>query len=276
MPLSHRLGTATVVALHDGEGPFFQPRTEAFPGATERHWRLADECDPAAVTDDGRWLLRFRCFGIRFDNGPMVLVDAGIGPTDSPAASWAPVPGRLPDELAAAGIEPDDVDVVVITHLHTDHIGWAVTGRGGTPYFRNARYLMQRAEADAIRRFAAPAADYLLDPLIAAGQLSMLDGDEPLAHGLRVVATPGHTPGHQSVLLETAQDALLLTGDLLVHAVQLVAPEVAYAHEMDQDTARESRATLLRELAARPSAILATSHLSEPFLRLAGEQPGVG
>lgn len=271
---SHRIGSATVIALHDGEGPFFQPRTEAFPGATGRHWRLADERDPDAVTDDGRWLLRFRCFAIQLGSGSTVLVDAGIGPADSPAASWAPVPGRLPDELATAGIEPDDVGIVVITHLHTDHIGWAVTGRGGTPYFRNARYAMQRAEVDAIRRFAAPVGGYLLDPLIAAAQLSIVDGDEPLAPGLRLVATPGHTPGHQSVLVETAEDTVLLTGDLLVHAVQLVDPDLAYAHEMDQDTARASRVTMLDDLAARPSAILATSHLSQPFVRLAGEQPG--
>ncbi|MDG4789815.1 MBL fold metallo-hydrolase [Micromonospora sp. WMMD1102] len=271
--LSRRVGPVTVVALPDAEGLFFQPRAEAFPTATAAHWRLADERDPGAVTADGRWRLPFRCFALRFDDGPdagrVVLVDAGVGPADAPARSWAPVPGRLPAELAAAGIAPEQVDTVVLTHLHTDHVGWAVTGEGGTPYFRNARYLLQRAEVAAFRRHdPAGVAGYLLDPLTAAGQLDALDGDLRLTPGVRIVATPGHTPGHQSVLVEHADDALLLTGDLLVHAVQLVAPELPYAHEVDPTTARASRQRLLAELAARPTGTLGTPHLSEPFVPL--------
>ncbi|MEO3923514.1 MBL fold metallo-hydrolase [Micromonosporaceae bacterium B7E4] len=271
--LSRSVGPITVVALPDAEGLFFQPRAEAFPTATAAHWRLADERDPGAVTADGQWRLPFRCFALRFDDGPaagrVLLVDAGIGPVGAPARSWAPVPGRLPAALAAAGIAPEQVDTVVLTHLHTDHIGWAVTGEPGTPYFGNARYLLQRAEVAAFRRHdPSGVAGYLLDPLTAAGQLDALDGDARLAPGVRVLATPGHTPGHQSVLVEYADQALLLTGDLLVHAVQLVAPELPYAHEDDPITARDSRERLLTELAARPTATLGTPHLSTPFVPL--------
>jgi glyoxylase-like metal-dependent hydrolase (beta-lactamase superfamily II) len=259
-----RIGTATVIALDDGQGPFFEPRAQAIPTATAEHWRRADAADPRARGAAGEWLLRFRCFAIRNDDGRTVLVDAGIGPADAPAAAWAPTPGTLPESLAAAGIAPADVHAVVLTHLHTDHIGWSVTG--GTPYFPNARYVMQRAEAEAISDLGAPAGPYAIAPLTAAGVLDLVDGDTRLAENLTAVATPGHTPGHQCALLDTGTERVLVTGDLLVHAVQLVEPALAYAHEMDPAAAAASRTELLRELAARPGPFtLASAHLGEAF-----------
>jgi glyoxylase-like metal-dependent hydrolase (beta-lactamase superfamily II) len=255
-----RIGAATVIALDDGQGPFFEPRTRAFPTATPAHWRAADAADPRALGADGGWVLRFRCFAIRYDDGRTVLVDAGIGPADAPAAAWAPTPGRLPESLAAAGIAPADVHAVVLTHLHTDHIGWAVVD--GAPYFPNARYVMQRAEADAIRDLGSPAGPYAIAPLTAAGVLDLVDGDTPVAPHLTAVATPGHTPGHQCALLDSGTDRVLVTGDLLVHAVQLVDPTLPYAHEMDPATAAASRTRLL----ALPGPLtLATAHLGEAF-----------
>ncbi|MER7439772.1 MBL fold metallo-hydrolase [Micromonospora avicenniae] len=265
MPLSRTLGSITVTALSDGEGPFFQPRGEAFPGATEAHWRAADRLDPGAVTGDGRWWLRFRAFAVRVGDGPVTLVDAGIGPADSLAANWAPVPGRLPAELAAAGIDPADVRTVVLTHLHTDHVGWAVTGSPGTPYFRNATYLLQRAEVAAVDLVNPELRAGLIAPLRAAGQLREVDGGTTIGSGVRLLPTPGHTPGHQCVLVEADDSRLLLTGDLLVHTVQLVDPELAYAHEADPTAARRSRTALLRELARQGRAVLATPHLGAPF-----------
>ncbi|SIQ09584.1 MBL fold metallo-hydrolase [Micromonospora avicenniae] len=256
MPLSRTLGSITVTALSDGEGPFFQPRGEAFPAATEAHWRAADRLDPGAATGDGRWWLRFRAFAVRVGDGPVTLVDAGIGPADSPAASWAPVPGRLPEELAAAGIDPADVGTVVLTHLHTDHVGWA------GPLFPNADHVIQRAEVDALELFHPELPARLLTPLRATGRLRVVDGETSLTPGVRLLHTPGHTPGHQSVLIEADDDRLLVTGDLLVHAVQLVDPDLAYAHEENPDAARRSRADLLATLSP---AILAPPHLTAPF-----------
>ncbi|MFD0782784.1 MBL fold metallo-hydrolase, partial [Micromonospora azadirachtae] len=77
---------------------------------------------------------------------------------------------------------------------------------------------------------------------------------------------PGHTPGHQCVLVEADESRLLLTGDLLVHAVQLVAPELGYAHEEDPTTARTSRTNLLRAMSEAGPTILATPHLGTAFL----------
>lgn len=264
MPLIRSTGTATVIALEDGVGTFFQPREEVFPKAAPDDWARADALDPGAVTADGQWLLRFRCFAIRLDSGETVLVDAGIGPADSPAASWAPVPGRLPSELAAAGIAREEVSAVVLTHLHTDHIGWAVVagGEAAEPYFPNARYVLQRAEAAALD--SPRMSERVLDPLRATGQLHLVDGTTRLGPGVSTVATPGHTPGHQCVLLESAGETLAVTGDLLVHAIQLADPRQPYAFESDPDLARESRVRLLDEL-AMAGGVLATAHLTDPF-----------
>ncbi|MGC4767616.1 MBL fold metallo-hydrolase [Micromonospora sp. DT44] len=262
MPLSRTLGSITITALTDGEGAFFQPRDEAFPHATAAHWAEADRRDPGSVTADGQWWLPFRSFAMRSGDGPVTLVDAGIGPTDAPAASWAPVPGRLPAELAAAGIDPTDVETVVLTHLHSDHIGWAVTGTPGRPYFPNASYLLQRAEVNAAEALNPELPAGLIAPLRAAGQLRVVDGETDLTPGVRLLSTPGHTPGHQSVLVTVADERLLITGDLLVHTVQLVDPTLAYAHEEDPDEARRSRETTLTT--ANPT-LLATPHLTTPF-----------
>ena len=116
MPVSRTVGGVTVPALEDGAGLFFEPREVAFPEADPRLWAEADPPDPAGVRD-GAWQLKFRCFALRFDDGRVILVDAGIGPASAPS-TWAPLPGRLPDELAAAHIDRNDVDIVVHRHSH--------------------------------------------------------------------------------------------------------------------------------------------------------------
>jgi glyoxylase-like metal-dependent hydrolase (beta-lactamase superfamily II) len=80
------------------------------------------------------------------------------------------------------------------------------------------------------------------------------------------MSTPGHTPGHQSVMVESGDDSVLITGDLLVHAIQLLYPELAYAHDMDPDQARATREKVLYA-ATTGGSLMAVSHLGKPFCR---------
>lgn len=270
------VGAYQVLALLDAAGTFFLPATAAFPEATEADWVRARQWDPGAFGPDGAWRLPFRCFAVRRADGRTILVDAGVGPENSPAAAWAPVPGRLPAELAAAGVDPDDVDTVVLTHLHSDHAGWSVDATG-RPMFRNARYVIQQDEIAALEADGQEAMlEHVVRPLRATGQLDPVRGRVDLVDGqpdsgrITVVPTPGHTPGHQSVLVEDGSQRMVVTGDVLVHAVQVVAPQVAYRYEADAETARRTRQEVLARARAE-RALLATAHLTEPFVAVAVE-----
>ncbi|MFL6140337.1 MAG: MBL fold metallo-hydrolase [Labedaea sp.] len=240
-----------VIPLCDAIGPMGpslrRPLPEIFPNAAEADWAGLDTTD---------WVLHFRCYLLRDSAGRTVLVDTGIGGPDSLAASWAPVPGRLPEELAEAGVTPTGVDVVIITHLHSDHCGGAVAD--GLPAFPNARYVLQRAD---VAWAAAPTRERVLGPL--GEQLHTVDGDAEVLPGIRVIHTPGHTPGHQVVRVGD----LTLTGDLVLHPVQLANPGVRYRYDDDAERAAATREALLAEIRASDGTI-GTAHFPDPFTRL--------
>jgi glyoxylase-like metal-dependent hydrolase (beta-lactamase superfamily II) len=237
-----------VIPLCDAVGPMGpalrRPLDETFLGATADDW---------AQVDTTEWVLHFHCYLLRDTTGRTVLVDTGIGGEDGPAAGWAPVPGALLAEVAAAGSSPEDVDVVVLTHLHSDHAGGAVAE--GVPAFPNARYLLQQDELDWV---GGPVLEQVVRPL--GDSLQVVDGVLEMASGIIVVPTPGHTPGHQSVEV----GSLVLSGDVVLHPVQLVNPAIRYAHDEDPDRAAATRAALLERIRER-SGTLGTAHFAAPF-----------
>jgi glyoxylase-like metal-dependent hydrolase (beta-lactamase superfamily II) len=258
-----------ITALLDAEGPFFLPRDEAFTGATQQDWDRARGLDPGAFGLDNTWHLDFRCFAIRLPRGGYALVDTGVGPAGSPASAWAPVPGHLLERLASAGIHRDDVRLVVLTHLHEDHFGWSVSP-DGVPTFPHARYVVQQNEIAALEAAGDEVTlSYVVEPLRGAGQLDTVDGASRLARGpggtVGTIPTPGHTPGHQSVVVRAPGKQVVITGDVLVHAVQLVDPDVAYAFEADPEVARQTRHALLHD-ARRRRTWLATAHMNTAFM----------
>lgn len=266
------VGRFEVLCVVDAAGPFpLATPAETFPAATARDWESARIIDPRAFAADGLWHLSFHCYVVRGPDDRVTLVDTGIGPEGSPAGSWAPTPGILPEALAGLGIALDDVDTVVQTHLHEDHVGWAVT-EAGEPVFRNARYAVQQAEIAALEISGSSLTEQVVRPLRRVGQLHELDGrvrlvgqSTRLGHEIVAVPTPGHTPGHQSVVIRHDDEHIVITGDVLVHAIQLANPDVGYAFEEDRTTARDTRHALLSDAIAN-RAILATSHLNQPFL----------
>jgi len=261
--LSRSVGSFLVHAVVDVSGPIDTTAHEAFPDATEEQWAAARSFDPAAFGPDDAWVLPFRAFVVVAPDDAVTMVDLGVGTQISPAASWAPGRGTLPDGLDALGISPTDVDLVVLTHLHEDHVGWVV-GPNGLPLFANAEHVVQATEVHAIAEDRVIRAA-TVDPLRAAGLLREIDGPYALRPGIDVEPTPGHTVGHQSVWLGSGDDVLLLTGDVLVHAVQLLFADVAYAAEDDPVAGYATRTRIYAE-AERRGALLGTAHLTNAFV----------
>ncbi|REE95572.1 MBL fold metallo-hydrolase [Thermomonospora umbrina] len=256
-----------VIPLCDAVGPMGEslrkPLDETFPGASPTVWEHLCAHAPEAYGLQGEWVLHFHCFLLRIPSGPTVLVDTGLGGTDSPASSWAPVPGGLGDVLASAGVAATDVDVVVLTHLHSDHASGAV--QEGMPAFPNARYVVQRRELDWLRgKVHDPVNERIVRPLREAGSLDAAEGRKTLADHVELVPTPGHTPGHQSVVVDDHR--LVVSGDVVLHPVHLADEMATYVYDENPGAAAITRAELLRRIRERDG-LLAAPHLPSPFVR---------
>lgn len=162
--------------------------------------------------------------------GQTIVVDTGLGDklNAQERRRWGleHPHGTLHDGLARLGVTPPDVDLVINTHLHADHCaGNTILDADGTPRpaFPRARYVVQRREyEDAAHPNERTRATYFaanFAPLVASGQLELLDGDTTLAPGVHAVVTPGHTPGHQCVRFESRGQHALFVADLASYAV---------------------------------------------------------
>lgn len=215
------------------------------------------------VDDDAPWVLPFHAFLVRA-GGRCVLVDTGVGPPGEDR--FLPErEGRLPQELARAGAAPGDIDAVLLTHLHPDHVGW--TMQSGEPFFPNARYVVHRDDFDWITA-KSPDRPYVRDnvlALAASGRLELVDGPAEPLPGIRLLRTSGHTPGHCIVDVGDAT----LVGDLAVHELQLAQPDLAYVAEEDAAAAAEQRRRLLPGF-AESRRLVAFAHLGVGRVERAG------
>ena len=205
-------------------------------------WAPWRQRHPEAFGGPGRWRLRDWCFVVR-GRDRVVLVDTGVGGPGAPGATWIGTPGRLPQELAAAGVEPDEIDLVVLTHLHLDHIGWNLAWDGDRPRprFPRARYLVQRADWELFAsrgEDAREAFDRCVAPLQALGVAELLEGDRTLDAELSLLHTPGHTPGSQSLLVRSGEEAALLWGDVANHPAQVGEPDWGPGSDVQPEVAK--------------------------------------
>ena len=200
----------------------------------------------------------------------LVLVDTGA------ARLFGPTLGNLLANLAAAGYKPEQVDAVLITHMHPDHVGGLMTD--GKPTFPNATVHADQADADfwlsPARLAAAPEAAKgffqgamaSVNPYVTAGRFKGFTGSTDLFPGIRAMAAPGHTPGHTVYGVESKGQKLMLWGDLVhVAAVQFAEPSVTIAFDTDSKAAAVQRKLAYAD-AVKQGYWVGAAHLSFPGL----------
>ena len=204
-----------------------------------------------------------RCLLIEHDEG-LVLIDSGAGNKESAkfheiyGVENAAMSGRTALEagLAQAGFAPDDVTLVINTHLHFDHAGgntWKNEGGEVRATFPNARYVVQRGEYEyALQPNERTSASYFphnWDPIIAAGRFDLIEGAQEVRAGISVRMTPGHTPHHHSVMLRSGGETLCFLGDVAPTAHHLPLPWIM-GYDVEPLVTMESKRALLGEALA--------------------------
>jgi len=265
-----QLGAITVTRLVEWTGPVLT--VDAFFPDVERQvwvdnqdwlapdfWRPADGAHPVTLQS---WLLR--------SNGRNILIDTGGGNgKDRPTnPAFHHLDTDLLGPLAAEGLRPDDIDMVVNTHLHIDHVGWNTVQHDGewAPTFRNATYLFpqpdlayfQHPGTDPARRVHI---DDSVTPVQQANQAVLFSDTYRIDEHLTLEGAPGHTPGSTVVKLCSGTDRAVFVGDVLHNPVQIVQPDSNSCFCLDPRAARRSRRRVL-SWAADNRALVLPAHFS--------------
>ncbi|MEV0698324.1 MBL fold metallo-hydrolase [Saccharopolyspora sp. NPDC050389] len=267
------LGDVTITRVVEYFGSVEMSPEDFFPespeGAWNASWLAPDFLDPRTNTCASAiqtWLLR--------SEGKTILIDTGVG--NHKERPYSPVWSHLNTDflgnLARAGVRPEDVDLVINTHLHVDHVGWNtyLDDRSWVPTFPNATYLMPRPDFDFwnpanghqpnLRRGNQNVFEDSVAPVHEAGRTLLWEDGYRIDANLRLDLAPGHTPGSSVVTLESGGDRALFVGDLLHTALQFVEPDTNSCFCENPAQARATRRRLLG-WAADANALVLPAHL---------------
>jgi len=252
--------------------------TSLFDGASvfDLHWLNGEPATMDGVVkalNEDPHLLDASVTGFLVNTGrQLILVDAGAGTWYGEGAL-----GHLVDSLRSAGYTPEQVDLVLITHLHSDHIG-GLTTQDGNRVFANAEVYVAKTESDfwLSPQIAAKApkdaqpffrsARAIAAPYIKAGKWHGFNGSEPIVDGVQLVPLSGHTPGHTGYVFSSKGHKILFWGDTIhAHNVQLQHPEVTVVFDIDRTAAAATRNQLLPKL-AHEDVVIASPHMLFPGL----------
>lgn len=256
--------TRVVEVVTPTPGPMLIP--DAVP---ESLTPLHDWLRPHFLDEQGRMLLSIHAFAIRSGDA-RIVVDTCLGAGKArPFPEWSDLQTSFLSDLEEAGFPPESVDRVLCTHLHFDHVGWNTIRDGDrwVPTFANARYLVGEPEWAFWEReddpFAPEAKSDSILPVFEAGLVDLVDTDHVVTDEVRLVPTPGHTPGHVSVAIESRGERAIITGDLFHHPLQMRHPDWDNVADVDRELARRTRLAFLEEHADQPVLVLGT-HFNAP------------
>jgi glyoxylase-like metal-dependent hydrolase (beta-lactamase superfamily II) len=272
-----KVGKATVTRIEETYLPVYGPG-DLFPEWTDAHlkehghWLAPDHYDPASnllKLSVHSWLLQV--------DGRKILIDCCCG-NHKPRPQrphWNMLNTPWLDRLAAAGARPDEIDLVMCTHLHHDHLGWNTQLRDGkwVPTFPNARYVFSKLDFDYFQKVdndpATAPAEFgtfreCVLPVVEAGRADLVVGPHRLNEFIEIVPAPGHSPGHFVFKLDIGGSKAMIIGDVFHHLLQVFYPHWNFPKNSNADDARVSRRRVFEECAAT-GAIVFPGHVGAPF-----------
>lgn len=258
MAATLRVGDVEIMALVDASAS--APCGAVFPGVAAEQWAPYEEHLDAR----GDMPITISSMLVRA-GGKTIVVDTGIGAKDR-----AIFPnGRLPEAMAEAGVRADDVDIVLATHIHIDHVGWHTTraGEGFAPTFPNARHVFDRKEYEFFTSAEqAGKWEHVRDcvlPLEGKVDIALTDGEHRLTDEITLLPTPGHTPSHVAVAIMSQGESAIIIGDVCHHPAQVTETGWLPAFDMNPALAAESREKLMRRIEDE-RAIVVGGHFAHP------------
>jgi glyoxylase-like metal-dependent hydrolase (beta-lactamase superfamily II) len=263
-----RVGSVEIAVATDAE--FRYAPAQFIPGVSGEQWRpYLNGADPEDLYES-----RVTTYVVR-SQGKTILVDSGVGAH----GFWRFGDGHLLDSLKELDLAPEDIDFVLPTHMHLDHVGWNTrpTPDGPVPTFTRARYLFQQADWDTyindeflygelenpMRKSTQEMMKVAVLPLKDSGLMDLIGPEKAVTDEVTLLHTPGHTPGSVSVLVQSGSEAALLIGDVAHNPAQLTETDWTPAIDVDQSLSKRSRKALV-EQAQQLNALVAGGHLGAP------------
>jgi glyoxylase-like metal-dependent hydrolase (beta-lactamase superfamily II) len=256
-----KIGNVEVMALIDCVAK--APCSMLFPSIGQQAWEpfcefLEDDCTNMALT--------IPSFLVRA-GGKTILIDSGIGAKDRPLFPQ----GRLPNVLKEINVRPEDVDIVMATHIHIDHVGWHTTakGDGWAPTFPKATYVFARAEFEYFTQPEVandPEIPWVNDcvlPLVDVAKIELVDSEHKLTDELTLLPTPGHTPAHSAIAILSGGEAGVIIGDVCHHPAQTMETSWSPIFDLNPVLAAESREALMQRIEREQMKVVA-GHFAHP------------
>ena len=268
--LSWTVGAVKITRIVEMEMPVaYSPDTVFLTEATPEELRKMSWLYPNFVDEDDRMRLSIHALLVEAP-GLRLVVDTCIG-NDKNRGMLGDRALSTPflQHLEEAGWSRDSVDAVGCTHLHVDHVGWNTMLEDGkwVPTFPKARYLIGKTELDHWRGEEDGEMQAILSdsvqPILDAGLAELVEMDHRISPELRLTPTPGHTPGHVSVVIESEGQSAVITGDMTHHPCQMGHPDWSPSFDSDRKASAVMRRRMFAEWADKPILVIGT-HYAAP------------